>query len=154
VLSIIGASGVVGFLGLLAALPLLAYLSMIHRLAAGRPVVALVAITSVFVAAGLSFYLAHGLLPDSASRARVAGLLSGVLTYIVVATVYLFGILEYRGAPDPRAALIVVVGFVFGGWYPALCGLAAGWFVEGKIRAPSNNKLQRTRGAASESNTG
>jgi hypothetical protein len=67
-----------------------------------------------------------------------------------VGALYIVGVLAARDVIDGWWFMMLTVYFFFGGWYPTLCGLAAGWVVEGKILATSNNKLQRTRGVASE----
>jgi len=154
VLSRWGASLTVGFLGLVSSLPILGYLAVIHRLAAQRPSVVFGAVLSVLLCGASSFRVAYALLPDSAFRARVAGVIAAWATYLGVGALYVVGEFAARDIIDGGWFMMLTVGFVFGGWYPTLCGLAAGWVVEGKILATSNNKLQRTRGVASERSAG
>lgn len=130
-----GASFTVGFLGLVASLPLLGYLSVLHRYAAQRPPVVLSSMLAVFLIATLSFYLIHALLPASGFRARIAGVLAALMTYLGVSAVYVFGVFAAREQIDTRFVVWVGFGLLMAGWYPTLCGLGAGWAVEGKIRA-------------------
>jgi hypothetical protein len=130
-----GASFTVGFLGLVASLPLLGYLSVLHRYAAQRPPVVFGSMLAVFLIATLSFYLVYALLPSSGFRARIAGALTALVTYVGVSTVYVFGVFAAREEIDTRFIVWVGFGLLMSGWYPTLCGLGAGWAVEGKIRA-------------------
>ncbi|MEZ5457764.1 MAG: hypothetical protein R3E65_00135 [Steroidobacteraceae bacterium] len=130
-----GASFTVGFLGLVASLPLLGYLAVVHRYAAQRPPVVFGSMLAVFVIATLSFHLVYALLPASGFRARIAGVLTALMTYVGVGTVYLFGVFAAREQIDTRFVAWVAFGLLLAGWYPTLCGLGAGWAVEGKIRA-------------------
>jgi hypothetical protein len=129
------ASFTVGFLGLVASLPLLGYLAVVHRYAAQRPPVVFGSMLAVFLIATLSFYLIYALLPASGFRARIAGVLTALMTYVGVGTVYVFGIHAARGEIDSRLIVWVGFGLLLIGWYPMLCGLGAGWAVEGKIKS-------------------
>ena len=128
------ASSTVGLLALVAALPLLGFVAVLHPHAAQRPTVVFGSMLAVFLCATLSFYLIYTLLPGSGFRARVAGVLAALMTYLGVGTVYVFGIYAARDEIDGRLILWVGFGLFLIGWYPTLCGLGAGWAVEGKIR--------------------
>lgn len=128
------ASFTVGFLGLVASLPLLGYLAVVHRYAAQRPPVVFGSMLAVFLIATLSFYLIYALLPASVFRARIAGVLTALMTYVGVGTVYVFGVFAAREQIDVRFVVWAVTWLLLAGWYPTLCGLGAGWAVEGKIR--------------------
>ena len=132
-LSLWRASFTVGFLGLVASLPLLGFGSVLHPHALQQPTVVFGSMLAVFPIATLSFYLVYALLPASGFRARVAGVLAALMTYLGVGTVYVFGIYAARGEIDGRLIMWVGFGIFLIGWYPTLCGLGAGWAVEEKI---------------------
>ena len=120
----------VGVVGTVAAAPLLCVLRMERSYLAGAAFQWSAPIM-LFVTAALTFMLAYAMLPTSRLRARIAGVLAGVITFFSFSVVAWFVMNAGQGPLTlfPGALQSFVVVFVLAGWIPLGGGWFAGWLV-------------------------
>jgi hypothetical protein len=124
------ASLLVGFIGAVVALPLVALLAM----NAYRHATRMFFWTSpplLFGLAAVSFFIVYVLLPPIRRRARIAGIIAGLTTFLtyVLCTVVAINV-STGGRPWPFTLFPILASLSVLGWVPLLGGFCAGRAVE------------------------
>ena len=90
----------------------------------------------LFVSATATFAWAFGFLPATRGRARRAGWVAAVLTYLCHAAWIAAYAGVARNAPVVTVFMTLLVMFIVIGWVPILSGIFAGWCVERWLGRP------------------